>query len=91
MDRREDDPMSFKRNLHSLGYLLLVRCGTGSLLLRQSRDPRCDVTSCNRVSIYSLLNTILHIEISKEPRPDRRGIKNLKTISTVCHVHDADT
>jgi hypothetical protein len=38
MDGRGHDPMTFKRNLHSLAVLLLIRGGSACLFLRQTKD-----------------------------------------------------
>jgi hypothetical protein len=36
MGGRGHDPMTFKRNLHSLAVLLLILCGSACLFLRQT-------------------------------------------------------
>jgi len=52
MDGRGHDPMTFKRNLHSLAVLLLIRGGSACPLFRQTRHLQCYVASCNRRHVF---------------------------------------
>ena len=53
----------FKRNLHSLAVLLLIRGGSACLFLRQPKGLRCDVTSCTLQILMDLIYAMFQMEI----------------------------
>ncbi len=69
MGGRGNDPMTFKRNLHSLGCLLLIRWGSACLLLRQTRGPRCNVASWNSQFPNFWKRCILQSQMSNADMP----------------------
>ena len=58
MEGRENDPMTFKRNLHFFGVPLLINGSPGCLLFRQTRGQWCNIAPWNLV--FDFYSSIQH-------------------------------